>query len=429
MLDSLRYVRPVISLDATQIKTTSGGGTLYMASAKSASNDIYPVAISLMIDNQNKDGWLWFLAHLKSCLPLLDQEEHPKEGVPYKRFTFISDRQKGLIEALKEVFPCNHSCFCATHIARNVESRFGAKQGKYVVPLAKTFSSSYAEDLLQSMSEEARNYVEQIEAAHWRSTTWLDDEALPPRFGIVTSNGSEWAISALEQAREVPSMSSLQILLSKMVEQIASLSEKYKHKSGVVDDVLKNLKHSWQSCEGMWIVAIMNDDADVNDDDARGDIVTVFEPPAWGALSEESSTGFKVNLALQTCDCGLWQEHGYPCIHAVAFFKKHHHYSFDDLLGKVNKEYTYESDLQLFQRNFWTVCMDTIAPNKSSLMPRFQKRKSGGTKEKRIRKRPRLTMKTPMRNTRCSRCGVPGHNARTCVARRVEGEEDRHVGV
>ena len=78
-------------------------------------NDIFPVAIALTVDNENKDGWVWFLTALRACIPLLDAE-HPKEGVAYKLFTFISDRQKGLIEAMKEVFPSNHHCFCAVHI-------------------------------------------------------------------------------------------------------------------------------------------------------------------------------------------------------------------------------------------------------------------------------------------------------------------------
>ena len=66
MLDSLRYVRPVMSLDAAHMKTTGGGGILYMASVKSASDDVYPVALSLMVANENKEGWIWGFGSRKS---------------------------------------------------------------------------------------------------------------------------------------------------------------------------------------------------------------------------------------------------------------------------------------------------------------------------------------------------------------------------
>ena len=58
MLHSLRFVRPVLSLDAAHMKTTGGGGTLYIASVTSACNDIFPVAIALTVDNENKGRWM-----------------------------------------------------------------------------------------------------------------------------------------------------------------------------------------------------------------------------------------------------------------------------------------------------------------------------------------------------------------------------------
>ena len=72
------------------------------------------------MDNENQDSWKWFLQNMKDHLPILFQD-HPNEGIEYKYFTFISDRQKGLVNALTEVFPQNHSCYYAVHIQRNLE--------------------------------------------------------------------------------------------------------------------------------------------------------------------------------------------------------------------------------------------------------------------------------------------------------------------
>ena len=339
MLESLLYVRPVMSLDAAHMKTTGGGGTMYIASVKSATNELYPVAVSLMLDPENKAGWMWFLEHMKACLPVLDTE-HRKANVAYKRFTFMSDRNKGLLEALKEVFPLNHSCCCAIHIARNVESKFGAKNAKFVVQLAKTFSTTYADDILQRMNVPARTYVSKIDAQVWRSVAWLQDESLPPRYGIVTSNMSESVNNMFENARDVHWLSSLNMMLTKMAERIATLSDKYMNRSGVVSQVQAILQNHWNCCAGMKVLPMK---------DEREELFTVLEPPRQGVYNDP--TGYNLNTSLKACDCGMWQEHGFPCIHAVAIFRKKE-VSFAELLETVDDIHTYEMNVQLFKRTF-----------------------------------------------------------------------------
>ena len=340
------------------------------------------------------------LENLKTCLPILDAD-HPKEGVAYKRFTFMSDRQKGLLEALKLVFPHNHTCYCAVHIARNVEAKFGAKRAKYIVPLAKTFSTRYATELMATMGEATKKYVQDIEPSQWRSTAWLTDTSLPPRYGIVTSNLSESTNAMFEQARDMPWRSSVHLILSTMVERIGKLSKKYEDKTGVVDAVVKSLEHSWRNCAGMSIVDLKI---------RTQPTFTVFVPGRGETLN------FSVSPETKVCNCGLWQEYGYPCIHAVAFFKKHRDYSFGQLLAEVDEEHTFESNVNLFERNFLTVCLEQLAPDEKTLPPVFKKRKAGRTKKKRIRKRSRFARNTASSNLRCSNCGVAGHNIRTCVA-------------
>ena len=154
------------------MKTTGGGGTLYVASVKSACDHLYPVAFSLTVANENSEGWMWFLRNLKEAVPLLE-DDHPNPNVDKLRFTFMSDRQKGLLEAVKAVFPMNHSCYCAVHIARNVKVKFGAPKSKNIVKLAKTFSLPEANYYMTKLGGKCRTYVEGIEAEQWRSTAWV----------------------------------------------------------------------------------------------------------------------------------------------------------------------------------------------------------------------------------------------------------------
>jgi transposase-like protein len=93
--------------------------------------------------------------------------DHPKHGVQYKLFTFTSDRQKGLIQALKEAFPDNHATFCAIHIARNVERSMGKKDSKYVVHLTRKISPMLFQELMTKLTAAARLYLEAIPSSQW----------------------------------------------------------------------------------------------------------------------------------------------------------------------------------------------------------------------------------------------------------------------
>ncbi|KAG7366226.1 transposase, mutator family protein [Nitzschia inconspicua] len=194
MKHSLRHVRPVLSLDGAHL-TSRWKGTLYIASVHTACNDIYPVSFAIMKDGEDTEGWKWFLELLVQAVPLLKMQ-HPDNRCKFCYFTFISDRQKGLIQALQQVFPDNHHCFCSVHIARNVEKEVGKQVAKHVYALSATFSKRESDELMakiNAISVRGRKYLEDITANQWRSTAWVDDPTLPPRFGIVTTNMSESA--------------------------------------------------------------------------------------------------------------------------------------------------------------------------------------------------------------------------------------------
>jgi hypothetical protein len=280
-----------------------------------------------------------------------------------------------------------------------------------VLPLAKTFSLFEAEKLIEAMSPNVRAYVEAIEQPQWRSTAWMQDEALPPRYGIVTSNMSESLNSMFERARDVHWKSSVHIMLSKMVERIAQLSDKYEQKTGVVEDVVNRL-------QGL-VVYSMKDEERV--------LYTVFSQQSGGGVGGEVLEGFNFNVATKSCDCGLWQEHGYPCIHAVAYYKKHLKYNFDQVMNEVDRLYTYENESRLFETNFFTVCEGKIVGDKTVLPPVFKKKKKAGrTKKRRYRKRSGVAFVggvsrssgSGSKKLRCNGCGEMGHNVRTCASRR-----------
>ena len=77
----------------------------------------------------------------------------------------MSDRDKGLKEAVKEVFPANVEFSCAQYIRANVLQRFGKNASKYVMVIAKTYSARYDEilmDKIKQIKPQVALYIQRI---------------------------------------------------------------------------------------------------------------------------------------------------------------------------------------------------------------------------------------------------------------------------
>ena len=95
-----------------------------------------------------------------------------------------------------------------------------------------------------------------------------------------------------------------------------------------------------------------------------------------------------VNL---NCDCGEWQDHGVPCIDAVAYFRLYKRMTLEQMLAEqVDEYYTYEKERMLLDMNIVPVCMQRIRHDGATLPPRASGKRSTGRPQKlRIRKRSR----------------------------------------
>ncbi|KAK0572691.1 hypothetical protein LWI29_035514 [Acer saccharum] len=95
---------PVVSIDATHL-TGSLKGVLLIASAKDGDSKIYPLAFGFAA-SECKGSWTWFLSELKKGI-----------GSP-QDLVIVSDRHRGIISAMNEVFPYAQHAFCVFHIAQ-----------------------------------------------------------------------------------------------------------------------------------------------------------------------------------------------------------------------------------------------------------------------------------------------------------------------
>ncbi|KAL0355126.1 UNVERIFIED_CONTAM: hypothetical protein Sradi_3959500 [Sesamum radiatum] len=99
--------RPIIGVDRCHLKGPHGG-ILLTAIGVDPNNNLFPIAYAV-VNKECRETWEWFLIVLKHDLNIIRDYE----------FTFMSDKQKGLMQAFEEVFPgSDHRC-CVRHLYNN----------------------------------------------------------------------------------------------------------------------------------------------------------------------------------------------------------------------------------------------------------------------------------------------------------------------
>ena len=136
----------------------------------------------------------WFLTLLK-CFLFTDP--------PASLDTIVSDRQKGLLRAVADVFPEAHHGFCLRHMAANMLNTWKDKYLKELLfRAAKCFRRPEFDATMEKMKEHneaAWKYVDNIPKTHWANVEYPGK-----RYGTLTLNASESVNNMLLKARFWP---------------------------------------------------------------------------------------------------------------------------------------------------------------------------------------------------------------------------------
>ncbi|XP_023730016.1 uncharacterized protein LOC111877739 [Lactuca sativa] len=97
-------LRDILGLDVVFMKGPFPGQVL-TAVGLDSNNGIYPLAYAI-VETENMSSWKWFLECLRYDLELYSNSN----------FTFMSDRQKGLLPAIAQLYPQAKHRFCLRHI-------------------------------------------------------------------------------------------------------------------------------------------------------------------------------------------------------------------------------------------------------------------------------------------------------------------------
>ncbi|KAK8475945.1 hypothetical protein V6N13_124052 [Hibiscus sabdariffa] len=96
--------RSIISVDGCHLKGYYGGHIL-TAVGIDANDCIYPIAYAV-VESEYEGSWCWFLELLQNDLEITNSHH----------ISFMSDRQKGLMEAIAEKFPNGEHRTCVRHL-------------------------------------------------------------------------------------------------------------------------------------------------------------------------------------------------------------------------------------------------------------------------------------------------------------------------
>nr|GEX42617.1 transposase, mutator type [Tanacetum cinerariifolium] len=145
---------------------------------------IYPLAYAI-VESENKQAWLWFLDCLRDDLKLFKNSN----------FTFVTDRKKGFIPALTEIFPAADHRYCLKHIYDNMKLQWRGQQFKDLLWKCATATTvSYFNrnmEELKGANKELYDWLKLIPTQHWARSYFSVQQVICKSNGPLTSKATK----------------------------------------------------------------------------------------------------------------------------------------------------------------------------------------------------------------------------------------------
>ncbi|KAM3349245.1 hypothetical protein ACQJBY_022378 [Aegilops geniculata] len=381
----LHGCRPFIGVDGCFVKLTTGAQVL-AASGRDGNNNLFPIAFGV-VGKEDIPNWCWFLEQLKYALG--------GDSGPFGRWTIMSDRQKGLLNAIDKVFPNCDQRYCLRHIYANFQTA-GHKGGdlkKHMDSAAYAYQKSDYEAAMSDMkaeSESAWEWLSKIPPRHWARHA-MDTNC---KTDLVVNNLSEVFNKYILETRDKPIQTMIDNIRTKLMVRYNSnreglansnweLTRNYAEK---LELEKTRAKHCRPVCAGKGL---------------------------WQVTSGLKT--YVVNVDANTCGCRRWDINGVPCKHAVSCIYK-------------KKEHPEDYMSAFFKRPMYQVAYNNIiypVPSKDSwaktetpdIDPPIFTRHPGRPKKSRrkgVHEVPQPGSRHRMTTTTCSNCHKPGHKYTNC---------------
>jgi hypothetical protein len=226
------------------------------------------------------------LAISQRCYPGMDMDNH----------SFISDREKGIAQAISEQFEHSIHLHCCQHIAGNLQQRFGNK----VRPLFWQASRAKTRDLFKSKMEEIRVESEPVfeYLMAIKKSLWTAAYRIYPRYGHNTSNIIESVNSSWGEIRQLPPLLPMDAIYSECMKMVYDRLHKPQKSPLLADIPMAKFQARLRTSQRYYV-------------SPSSDGIYQVQIP-------DSGRKYIVNLAEKECDCGCFYEYQSPCTHGIA---------------------------------------------------------------------------------------------------------------
>jgi hypothetical protein len=231
------HCRPIVGLDGTHLKHKYQG-ILLTATGIDATGSLFPLAYAV-VDAENDENWQWFLRALRDVI-----KTHASQHLqPDPILVFLSDRQKGLVEGVENIFPdCPHG-YCLRHLVENFHRKF--KNVELDALIWKAACARTQDDYDNAINDMRRINPEAVEwlLSNARPEYWAELYFNGRRYGHLTSNIAESLNARLLKAREMPILAMLEEIRHQLMGWFAERRELERDTSGlIVSNVAQEIK-------------------------------------------------------------------------------------------------------------------------------------------------------------------------------------------
>jgi hypothetical protein len=391
MLGSIRsrlhFLRPFYALDGTHTRSQYNL-TLLIAVGIDAEDRILPFAWAL-VPSENETWWNWFCEHLYEAF----------DGSFQPETVIISDRDKGLLNAVKSKLPNVYHAMCCQHIVENIHKKFGKQYKAPFWQIARAGSQRAFDIAVQALQREAPEVEESISLIGYENFAFTRFPR--PRFGHDTSNIVESTNSVWREIRELPP---LQLLNGIYQWCLTTWYQRQQLQLVPGNSVLSNsayqgYKHRESVARGFQVLPSSD--------------TTFLVTTTQGAQYIVSLPPITPDRLQGSCSCRKYDDFGAPCSHTIACIL----YLSRDPFHYFSRRYEWDILQRSYKRPIQPVTIQGLRVlDGDSIHPPVKRSKRGRPKVARIR----ANYGAEKRVYNCSVCLQPGNNRSVCPNQPIE---------
>ncbi|XP_052624980.1 uncharacterized protein LOC128132443 [Lactuca sativa] len=370
-----------------------------------SNNGIYPLAYAI-VEAETTSSWTWFLECLGDDLDL-DASCN---------FTFVSDRQKGIIPAIAKVFPNAEHRWCLRHIHENMKLQWRGEEFRDHLWRCATHTTirhfERSMDEFKDFSAEAHEWLSKIPPVYWARSHFSGRA----HSDCLLNNLCEVFNSKLEHGRDKPIITCLEYIRVYLMKRHCIVQKEIDKCKSLLTPTATTILDTIKTAASKY----------------RALFCGSGKYQVTGMMFDQ----YVVNLKEGTCSCRYWEITGIVCRHGVCVIWEHIQNGEKAQQPEywVHPCYKLETWRAMYCNKIDPINGRSMWPKSrcpTTLIPPTHHTQVGRPKKKRRRAIDEASNQSKKLSRKfltvtCSKCHNKGHNSRTCKGQ--GGSSQRAVG-